>query len=126
MRPLLVAMGLVALAACHGGGPTVQASEFERYTGIKLCVSDQLLDRTSEQKRDVTPGYVFHVELALDRACHPDFEEKLATLSPRECTPTRVKAEGCFVEDASPHAEKHSSFAVRPISANRYDVRFWE
>lgn len=126
MRPLLVGMGLMAVAACHGRSPVLQASDFERYTGVKLCASDRLLDRTSDQERDVTPGFTFHVELELDRRCHPQFEERLARLSLQGCTPTRARAEGCFVEDASPHAEKHSSLIVKPLSANRYEVRFWE
>jgi hypothetical protein len=119
-------MGLMALTACHGGGPTVQVSEFERYTGIGLCASDRLLDRTSDQERNLTPGFAFHVELELDRSCDPQFEEKLSAVSRQECTPTRVKAGGCFVADASPLAQKHSSLTVKPLSANRYDVRFWE
>jgi hypothetical protein len=101
-------------------------SGFHRFTGVELCTGDQLSDRSSDAERNTVPGFAFHVEVQLDRSCPSKFEDKLAMLAPRECATDKVKSGGCYVKDAWPHATEHTTVIVKPLTADRYEVRFWE
>jgi hypothetical protein len=127
MRRFLVGTGMLVLAGClPAADPGSNRSDFEKYTSLKLCPGDRLVDRTTSQERDTTPGFSFHIEVQLNRSCAAQFEHQLAILDPTGCGPARLRATGCFIQDVWPHAKKHTTLYVTPISASRYDVRFAE
>lgn len=124
LAALTVVFGAYALEAINSR-PFSQA-EFEHYTGVELCAGDRVDDQSSLEERDTVPGFSYHLRVQLDRSCHRQFEDKVAALWPKECEANRIKASGCQIQDAWPHAKKHTSMSLTPLSPDHYDVRLWE
>lgn len=119
----VILAALIGLGACASADP-VTVRDINNYTGIVLCPAAAVRDLTTKEERDTTPGFSFHVTVGLTPDCAASFERQLATLSPTECTLERVRASGCFVQDAYPTSTKHSSIMVHPLGGNRFDLRF--
>jgi hypothetical protein len=104
----------------------ITASDIQAYTGVKLCPTDKILDKTTDQERDTTPGFSYRVELALDRKCIASFEAQLAGLSASQCTQARLRDSGCMIQDTFPKTAKHATVVVHPLGDGRYDLAFFE
>jgi hypothetical protein len=117
----ILAMLATAIAGCTPKPMT--AADVDKYTSLRLCNGTVVRDLTTPDERDATPGFSFHVDLALPPACRADFENQLATLAGADCI-----AADCFVEDTSVHGatKKHTIIMTRALGGTRYDLRFYE
>ena len=106
----------------HNGG-SIWVDPPLGYRSLRLCNGAVVRDLTTPEERDTTPGFSFHVDLALPPACKADFEKQLATLAGADCI-----AADCFVEDTSVHGatKKHTTIMTRALGGTRYDLRFFE
>ena len=114
----------MGVSACSAD--PVTTADVRRYTGLSLCSSASVRDLTSNQERDTTPGYYFHVRIALDPTCDSSFRNQLAGLPKSGCTTAASLNQGCYVEDAYPKAAKHTSIMVSEVGRRTYDMRFYQ
>jgi hypothetical protein len=118
-----VMCGMVLVGGCAQAEP-INPSFVREYTGLQLCQGATVRDLTTAEERDTTPGFTFHVELAMSPSCTPDFEQQLGTMG----CPTPLSRAGCGVQDTSKYGvtERHTSLSIHPTSEGRYDLRFYQ
>jgi len=99
----------------------------KHYTGIALCPTAQVEDRTTSQESNTVPGFSYHVTLTLDPHCVDDFKRQLSAISPPDCSREFLQLHHeCYVQDASAASGIHTSIMASMIAPGRYDVRFYE
>lgn len=118
-----VMCGTLLAGGCARAEP-VNASSVREYTGLRLCPGAVVRDLTATEQRDTTPGFSFHVELAMNASCTSEFERQLRAMG----CPTPLSTGGCYVQDASKYGvtERHTSISIHPSSAGRYNLRFYQ
>jgi hypothetical protein len=115
---------VVATALCLSG--CSPSSDLKRETNIRLCPGAGVQDLTTQQERNTTPGFSYHLRLSLDPTCARDFERQLSSISPRECPIEWLRKNGCTVMDTYAASGKHTTIMAKPISPDKYDVRFYQ
>ena len=115
---------VIGVSACSAD--PVTNADVRHYTGLLLCPSTLVRDLTSNQERDTTPGFSFHVSIALDPSCETSFRNQLAGLAKSGCTTDASLSRGCYVEDAYPKAGEHTSIIVSKVGRRTYDMRFYQ
>lgn len=115
--------GMLLVGGCAQAEP-VNASFVREYTGLRLCPGAVVRDLTTTEERDTTPGFSFHVELAMSASCSSEFEQQLGAMG----CPTPLSTGGCYVQDTSKYgvSERHTSLGIHPSSQGRYDLRFYQ
>lgn len=105
----------------------MDVSELRHYTGLKLCDGARVHDLSTRQERDTTPGFSFHVTLAMPQMCRSSFEGQVRRLAGGNCASLSDRF-ACFVMDASASGTTHihTSLAVQQTAGSEYDLRFYE
>ena len=124
VRVSLFAAIVAAAGACLSG--CSPSSDLKRETGVELCPSANVQDLTTQEEQDTTPGFSRHLLLSLDPTCARDFERQLSAISPRDCSIELLRNNGCAVMDTYTSSGRHTSIIARPISPDKYDVRFYQ